>query len=195
MNESMSKIYDMFKAYDRLKFRQFLKKSYTVYNPSVQAGNFISNFVFGFASGIEPVTFSSNMPRAIQEIKREGIVFQELLKAGIINSDTLSSDLLPLMSKKPKGERNIILEGLNRLDRTTTAAYGGADNLAKVNAYMIYRDQGLTNDQAIQKVYEGFQNYATVGKFWDVLSKKQLVGNVFVKFQADLLRIMKNGAL
>jgi hypothetical protein len=195
LNETLNKFYDLSKAYDKLPFRQFLKKSYTVFNPVVQLGNFISNFTFAFASGIDPVTFTSNMPKAYKALKSEGSEFQTLLRAGILGSDTIVHDLIPIKAKAgvlPKNQ-NVVMRGLRAVDETMTEVYQLSDDLAKMNAYITFKEQGFTQQEAIQKVYEGFQNYATVGKMWDAASKTPFVGPAFIKFQADLLRIIKNG--
>lgn len=192
----LNKGYDFAKAYDKLSFRQFLKKSYTVFNPVVQLGNFISNFTFAFSAGIDPVTFATNLPKAFKALKSEGTEFQTLLRAGILNSDTIVHDLLPIKAKMgvlPK-DQNIFMKALGKIDEKATEAYQMSDDMAKMNAYLIFREQGFTQAQAIQKVYEGFQNYATVGKMWDAASKVPFIGPAFIKFQADLLRIIKNGA-
>ena len=191
----LNKGYDFIKAYDKLAFRQFLKKSYTVFNPVVQLGNFISNFTFAFASGIDPVTFATNIPKAYKALKSEGAEFQTLLRAGILQSDTVVHDLIPLKAKAgvlPK-DQNIFMKAVRKVDEKATEAYQMSDDLAKMNAYITFREQGFSQAQAIQKVYEGFQNYATVGKMWDAASKVPFVGPAFIKFQADLLRIIKNG--
>lgn len=195
LNGLLNKGYDFIKGYDKLAFRQFLKKSYTVFNPVVQLGNFISNFTFAFASGIDPVTFATNIPKAYKALKSEGSEFQTLLRAGILQSDTVVHDLIPIKAKNgilPK-DQNIFMKAVRKVDEKATEAYQMSDDLAKMNAYITFKEQGFTQAQAIQKVYEGFQNYATVGKMWDAASKVPFVGPAFIKFQADLLRIIKNG--
>lgn len=197
INETMNKFYDWSKAYDRFGFRQFLKKSYTVYNPVVQLGNFVSNFTFAFAAGVDPVTFATGLPNAYKSLKSENADYQTLLKAGILGTDIVTADLLPLQSKQGKSETkpNIAMKAWNWFDENTSKVYGMSDEIAKMNAFLIFKDQGFTEQEAIQKVYEGFQNYATVGKMWDATAKTPLIGNPFIKFQADLFRILKNGAL
>src|ERR1035437_4546673 len=74
-------------------------------------------------------------------------------------------------------------------------AYAGADNLAKISAYQAYRRQGMSHEASVRRAYDAFQNYATVGKTWDVTSKIPLIGPTFVKFQADLQRILVNNLL
>jgi len=84
---------------------------------------------------------------------------------------------------------------VGKVDEKVSEAYGATDDVAKTAAYLSLREYGYTEQEAIKRVYEGFQNYATVGKIWDMASKTPVVGNAFIKFQADLQRILKNAAL
>lgn len=195
MNETLNKMYDLFKAYDRVGARQFLKKSYTVFNPVVQLGNFISNFTFAFSAGIDPITFAAGMPKAYKALVKQGKDYETLLSNGILGNDIVTADLMPLKAKEgaTPESKNLIVKAWNWFDEKTTKAYGMSDEIAKMTAYLTFKEQGFTEKQAIQKTYEGFQNYATVGKMWDTFSKAPVIGNPFLKFQADLQRIIKNG--
>ena len=198
-NEVVNTFYTAAKMYDRTKFRQFMKKYHTVYSPFVQIGNMSGNYMFAFISGIDPITFSANIPKAISEIKNRGEIYKILLKEGYLGSAGITEDMLPLIKKDTKiltaTEKTQV--GLKKIfgafDEKATDLYGGADNVAKMAAYMVYLEQGLSESQAKLKVYDSFQNYGTVGKNWDFASKIPVFGNPYVKFQADLQRIIKNG--
>ena len=198
-NEVVNTFYSAAKVYDRTKFRQFMKKFHTVYSPFVQIGNMSGNYMFAFISGIDPVTFSANIPKAISEIKNRGEIYKTLLREGYLGSAGITEDMLPLIEKDTKilSATEKTQKGLKNVfrgfDEKATDLYGGADNVAKISAYMVYREQGLSERQAKQKVYDSFQNYGTVGKNWDFASKIPVFGNPYIKFQADLQRIIKNG--
>lgn len=199
-SDALNLVYNAFKAYDRTTLRQLAKKSHTVWDPGVQLGNFTSNFVFAFMGGLDPITYGGNLRKASKEIKSKGATYDLLVKNGIIGSDVISGDMLPLteaiqtaqqQAKKP----NPFMKVLGKVDDFTMKLYEGTDNNAKVAAYMGFREYGYTEAEAIQRVYDSFQNYSTVGKIWDAASKTPVFGNAYVKFQADLQRILKNAAL
>lgn len=201
-NELFNAVYDVTKLYDRNTLRQFFKKYHTVFSPVVQLGNATSNFVFAFSNGIDPVTFASNISTAVKELKNEGEVYELLLKRGILGTGIISSDLVPLVKSTKsafedanKSVTKKVVGALGKLDKAASDLYGATDDVAKVSAYLSLREYGYSEEEAIKRVYEGFQNYATVGKIWDMASKTPFIGNAFVKFQADLQRILKNAAL
>lgn len=191
-------MYNAFKVYDKFTLRQLVKKYHTVWQPGVQLGNFTSNFVFAFMGGLDPITYASNLSKAAKEIKNQGETYDLLVKNGIIGSDVLSSDLLPLtpaIQAAQAQQPTILKKMLGKVDDFAMKLYEGTDNNAKVAAYMGFREYGYSEQEAIKRVYESFQNYATVGKLWDAASKTPVFGNAYVKFQADLQRILKNAAL
>ena len=201
MNDSMNKMYDWFKAYDKIKPRQFLKKFHTVYSPGVQLGNRFSNIPFAISTGVGPIVYLKNYPKAMKINKEKGAggVYEILVKSGILGSDVITRDQQPLFgdSKKVAEEvdkhNNIARKLAKAADEYATSKYQSGDDLAKITAYIsLTEDYGFEQKEALIMVYEGFQNYATVGKIWDVASKTPLIGPVYVKFQADLQRLVKN---
>jgi len=201
MNEFMNTLYNGIKMYDKLKPRQFLKKYHTVLNPGVQIGNRFSNIPFAISTGVGPITYARNYPKAmkINKEKASGGVYDILLKSGILGSDVITRDQTPLVgeSKKRAEEVNKYREVVNKISKSVddyaTSKYQSGDDLAKITAYIsLTEDYGFEQEEAINMVYEGFQNYATVGKIWDIASKTPIIGPVYVKFQADLQRLVKN---
>src|SRR3990167_8536837 len=95
-NQIVDLLYDASKVYDRNQIKQFLKKWYTVFSPTVQLGNNSSNFVFAFLSGIDPATMISKYPKAFKELREKGDIYKLLLKNGILGSDVITGDLRPL---------------------------------------------------------------------------------------------------
>lgn len=198
-NKLADLLYDVNKLYDRNQIRQFYKKYHTVFSPTVQVGNLSSNFVFAFLSGIDPVTMASNFPKAYKELKEKGSVYEQLAKNGILGSDVATGDLLPLTKQTKEAMQNTdkakgMLQVLGKVDEKVTKLYKGTDDISKTAAFLSLKEYGYTDEQSMQRVYEGFQNYATVGKIWDFASKTPVIGNAFIKFKADLMRILKNAA-
>lgn len=208
-NKALEHLYAAFKGYDKNIARQVLKKSKTVYNPLVQLGNFLSNYSFSFWTGVDPLTFTKNMPRAGKEIKDQGRYYFDLLESGVLGTDLTIGDLKPVLDP---GNPNAMLgktqnaikaaisgtkvgEVLVKFDDFASKLYSKTDDLSKMSAYISLReDYGYSKDEAIQAVYEGFQNYSTVGKAFDLAAKTPVVGNPYIKFKADLARIIKNAA-
>jgi hypothetical protein len=188
-NALVNTTYDAVKMLDRTKLNQFYKKYRTVYNPFVQTGNITGNVFFATINGINPFMFIKGMYDNRNISKRNPALYESLLKAGYIGPVAMTGELKPLDILNPEQG------AFGKFDEFATKAYVGADNLAKISAYQIYRRQGLTHEQAIRRGYDAFQNYATVGKTWDIASKIPLFGPTFVKFQADLQRILVNNML
>jgi len=207
MNKFTQDAFNLFRKYDRNVIRQFLKKSVTVFNPVVQLGNFMANVSFAFNAGVDPVSFIGNIPKAIKEIREKGPIYQQAVKEGLIKTDLLTSDMTPLKpsTKGPLGFFGRIAEAINEktkigdaiswLDQKAQDVYSGTDDVSKLSAYLTLKDTyGRSDKDATEAVYEGFQNYATVGKAFDFASKTPVIGNPFIKFKADLGRIIKNAS-
>ena len=188
-NAITNSAYDFIKMFDRSKVNQFYKKYRTVYNPFVQTGNVTGNVFFASINGINPFAFTKAMVENRNLHKTDPVLYDRLLKSGLIGDVAMTGEMKPRDILNPK------TGVLGKADVLATKAYVGADNLAKVSAYQIYRRQGLTHEQAVRRAYDSFQNYATVGKTWDFTSKIPLIGPTFVKFQADLQRILVNNML
>lgn len=207
-NDMMDKAYSAFRGYDKNIARQMLKRSHTVWNPVVQLGNLLSNFSFAYWAGIDPFTFAKNKVKAIKEVKKQGQHYSELVENGIIDTDVLSRDLQSVLQK---GNPNALLgASQNRLrqalantkvgkffekfDEIATNVYKKTDDTSKMAAYLSLRnDYGYSKEEALQRVFESFQNYSTVGKMYDFAAKTPFIGNPYIKFKADLMRIIKNG--
>ena len=216
-NKAIDVLYDRAKAYDRLLLRQVLKKSHTVWNPVVQTGNLLSNFAFAFVTGANPVQVASNLARARKAIKTQNEVYLILVKNGLIGSNVATNDQVTLtetgtpiydaLAKLMSNKSNIdskskakaiwqkVTSPLVKADNFATNTYGASDDIMKIATYMSLKDAGYSESEAIEKVFDGLQNYATVGKIWDASSKTPVIGNAYVKFQADLMRITKNAII
>ncbi len=181
--------YDAIKMFDRSKLNQFYKKYRTVYNPFVQTGNVTGNVFFASINGINPAEFIKGMVDSRNLHKKNPALYNTLLKSGLIGDVAMTGEMKPI--DLLQGKKSL----LGKADELATNMYTGADNLAKMSAYQIFRKRGFSHEEAVRRTYDAFQNYATVGKTWDVASKIPLIGPTFVKFQADLQRILTNSLL
>jgi hypothetical protein len=194
-NYIADRVYSAIKYYDKTQARQFVKKYHTVWSPAVQFGNLMSNNAFAFAAGLNVAQFWYQGPRALKDIRNKSGDYLVLLENGIIGTNVLTSDISLPKSKQDElqvGAYKKTKDYLKKLDKKAQEVYAGADDLSKLAAYKALKAAGYTQDQAIQRVFEGFQNYASVGKIWDFAAKTPVWGNAYIKFQADLQRIIKN---
>lgn len=203
--KGMDKFYDLAKAYDRWAPRQLQKKVLTVGNPVTHLGNVVSNVVFSTLIGVNPLTFTKNaawvkLPKYQAKVKqyadylrREGIVGSDITRADMGQKLKSIEDLKTAKtSQKTLGEK--VMSVGKAIETKVTEAYSGADDVAKIAAFKSLLDQGKSLEQATKLVRDGFQNYSMVGKYYDVWAKTPIIGAPFVKFQGDLLRIVKNMA-
>lgn len=196
-NESLQKVYDVFRAYDRLPIRQLQKKLMTVFNPTTNVGNIVSDQVFGWGAGVDPLTLNKNL----YQVKKKPELYKQLsdylMSKGIVGTDITRTDFVDKLSSiddlatqvsKPQSK-------IKTISNKVQSFYGGTDDAYKVAAFKSLLDKGFTLEEATRKVADGFQNYANVGKFYDTWAKTPLVGSPFIKFQGDLMRIVKNAAV
>mgnify|MGYP006300697767 FL=1 len=106
-----------------------------------------------------------NAGPAYKQVQGKGEAYLELVQTGILGTDFASSELLPL-SKEAKRRRSVLekTEGtlkertlsyagrlLGKADQLLMDSYSGADEIAKVSAYLsLTQDYGLPKDKAIQ---------------------------------------------
>jgi len=188
-NDFMQLAYDLTKAYDGLPPRQFMKELLTVFNPQVQIGNITSNAVFSWLGGVDLPTYLSKAKEAYGEIKNRGQVYRDLQNEGLIGVDFVSTDLKPMQPQIGGQPEN----AFRKVERGVREFYQGVDDAAKIQLYLSLKDMGYTHREAVQTVFESLQNYQNTGRIWDLASKTPIVGNAFIKFTPEMLRLLKNG--
>jgi len=190
-NSFLDGAYQALNIYNQSLYKQFMKRFHTVYSPLVQVGNFVSNLAFATAAGVNIMQLGMNIGPAFKDLKNKTGDFEAVMQEGIIGSNVLEKDLQ--LSKEAKnqlssGGQSKILQ----LDAFARRAYSASDNAMKLAAYKSLKQAGYNHEESVQRVYEGFQNYASVGKIWDIFSKFPVWGSDYIKFQGDLNRIVKN---
>jgi hypothetical protein len=189
-NKLLELAYDANKAYDGFAPRQFMKELLTVGNPQVQLGNFTSNVVFSWLGGVDTPTFLSKLPEAISEINNKGDAYNFLVKEGLIGTDFVSSDLKPMETLLGSDKNRSTAAKIRGKAR---GLYSGADDAAKVQMYLALKDSGYSDAEAARNIFEALQNYQNTGRVWDFAAKTPIIGNSFVKFTPEMLRMIKNG--
>lgn len=182
---------DLITAYDSLGIRRAKKELLTVFNPAVRAGNQLSNrAVFANMNGINPIQFQKNYLEAGKQIKSKGQYYREAVEQGLTGIDVTQADFHARVAQYAD-DPNMAQKALD----WTKRSYSAADDKARVAAYITWRKRGLSAEEAGRKVQRGFQDYKSVGFFYDMAAKTPLIGNAFVRFAGDAIRIAKNSAL
>lgn len=192
-NAMVSAFNDVITAYDRLGIRQAKKALLTVFNPAVRLGNQVTNRgIFSQLAGINPVQFNMAMAAAKNEIAAGGQLYREAVQHGLTGIDVTQADFFAKrIADSAEGDKGIFKKAID----WTKNSYSGADDQARIAAYMVKRQQGYTAEEAARQVQRGFQDYKSVGFFYDMAAKTPVIGNAFVRFAADSVRIAKNAAI
>lgn len=176
-------------AYDRFGPRRARKALVTVYNPGVRLGNRTFNYLTSSLNGINPITFTKNWKRADSFMKKKTSEYVEAAEQGIFGSNIIDKELYRADPLKSGG--NIVSKGHN----IAKESYGAVDDKAKLAAYTTFRERGLSPQEAAQRTNRFSQNYDMVGHFFDQGAKTPLVGNAFVRFSSELMRVAANTAI
>lgn len=192
-NDISQQAYDLISWYDRNPIRRGYKKLFTIFNPAVRLGNKTSNYVFAWMNGINPATYKKNLSFAKQEFEGSGELYRRMLKDGLVGTDVTKADITRMAQELKVGVDDPSI--LKQIDDSLTSGYGKTDDMAKISAMKTFLDRGYEYDEAARRVMNGFQNYRTVGWLYDVGAKIPVLGNPFIRFKADLGRILKNGVL
>jgi hypothetical protein len=190
-NNVIGAIDDLFTRYDRLAPRQAKKAILTVFNPAVRLGNQVSNrVIFSNLSGINPVQFNAEYAQVNNMIKSKSPVYLEAVRRGLFGTDITNKELT-MRLLNATGDDNIARRGATWVKKS----YSEADDKAKLTAFSIWLKRGYSPEQAASMVQRGFQDYSSVGFFYDLAAKTPIIGNAFVRFAADSIRIAKNAAI
>lgn len=182
---------DVLNAYDSLKIRRAKKQLLTVFNPAVRLGNRISNqLVFANMNGINPVQFNK-VYYQVDKMQKEGHqLYREAVEQGLTGTDITQADFVRRISDYVE-DKNIA----QRAIEWSQKSYSGADDKARIAAYTIHRSRGYSPAEAAAMTQRGFQDYKSVGFFYDMAAKTPVIGNAFVRFAGDAIRIAKNAAV
>ena len=191
-NAMVSAFNDLITAYDRLGIRQAKKQLLTVFNPAVRLGNQVTNRgIFSQLSGVNPLQFNAVYTQVGQMIKANHLLYREAVEQGLTGIDITQADFYANRILNSTGDKNMAKKALEFFQK----GYSGADDKARITAYVIKRNQGYDPVEAARQVQRGFQDYKSVGFFYDMAAKTPVIGNAFVRFASDSVRIAKNAAI
>ena len=194
-NQGVQNLYDAFRSYDRLPIRQLQKKLLTVFNPTTNVGNIVSDQVFGWVTGVNPLTLNKNVIKLKTNPSEYKQINDYLMKKGITGTDITRTDFVNKLGSIDDLANGVKPGKIKLATDKIQSFYGGTDDVYKAAAFKSLLDKGFSLEEATRKVADGFQNYANVGKFYDLAAKTPIIGKPFIKFQGDLMRIIKNGAV
>ena len=182
---------DLITAYDNLGIRKAKKELLTVFNPAVRVGNQFSNrVVFANMNGINPIQFEQNYLEAGKQISEKGQLYREAIEQGLTGIDVTQADFAERIAQYADDPNMAI-----RAIEWTKKSYSAADDKARIAAYITHRKRGYSPDEAASLTQRGFQDYKSVGFFYDAMAKTPFIGNAFVRFAGDAIRIAKNAAV
>jgi len=192
-NDIGQKAYDVLNWYDRNPVRKAQKSLKTVFNPAVRLGNKTGNYVFAWLNGINPVTFSKNKSWAELAIKNNDPLYRYAIKNGIMGTDVTKADIAKISAELKRGvtDKNII----QKIDSVAKESYGRVDDTSKLAALKTWIDRGFSEEEALNRTMRGFQDYNMVGMLYDIGAKIPVLGNPFVRFSSESIRIAKNAVI
>lgn len=192
-NDVGQKAYDVLNWYDRNPIRRTQKMLKTVFNPAVRLGNKTGNYVFAWLNGINPVSFAKNTNWANGAIKRNDPLYRYAMQNGLIGTDVTKADIARVsaeLSREIK-EPGLLKKAIQELQNS----YGRVDDASKLASLKTWIDRGVDPAEAINRTRRGFQDYNMVGFLYDLGAKLPILGNPFVRFASESVRIAKNAAV
>lgn len=188
-NAFVSALNDVFTVYDHWNVRQAKKALLTVFNPAVRVGNQASNrMIFSTLGGINPASFNVKMAQVPKMIEQNHQLYREAVSEGLIGLDVTQADFFAKQMANVTDDAGLAKKFMAHMQKS----YSGADDQAKIAAYSIYRERGYPVEEAAKMTQRQFQDYKSVGFFYDLASKTPIIGNAFVRFAGDAARIAKN---
>ena len=190
-NAALNAYNDLITAYDSLKIRQGKKQLLTVFNPAVRLGNQLSNRVaFSTLNGHNPLEFNAMMQKTKGMIKNQDPLYKEAVKEGIIGTDITQAEFTKNLAQYID-DPNV----LKKANNWVKSSYSQADDRARLSSYALHRKQGYSPNDAARLTQRGFQDYKSVGFFFDMAAKTPVIGNAFVRFSGDANRIIANSLI
>lgn len=193
-NSFMSALDDAFTVYDRWGIRQGKKALLTVFNPAVRVGNQLSNRIwFAQLGGINPVQFNAKYYQVGKYIDSNHQLYREAVQNGLTGIDITQAEFFARRMARSfgEGDKGNVKKAIEWFQKS----YSAADDKARIASYIIRREQGYGVEEATRLTQRQFQDYNSVGFFYDFAAKTPVFGNAFTRFVGDSVRIAANTAL
>ncbi|MBK8127320.1 MAG: hypothetical protein IPK56_11670 [Elusimicrobia bacterium] len=164
--------------------------------------NFIGNTMFSVLAG-NTITNPANIPyywKALRVIMgKEGKyrgTWKELVRARVADTQFWGSEMPKLMAEMisdPVSWPDKIMNTVKWPVEKLGELYNNEDLIYRVSAFLKYRDNGMTVNQAAQEVDKWFTNYARLPKAVKTARRIGVFGP-FLSFKANTARILINAA-
>ncbi|MBK9058103.1 MAG: hypothetical protein IPL82_09835 [Elusimicrobia bacterium] len=164
--------------------------------------NFIGNTMFSVLAG-NTITNPANIPyywKALRVIMgKEGKyrgTWKELVRARVADTQFWGSEMPKLMAEMisdPVSWPDKIMNTVKWPVEKLGELYNNEDLIYRVSAFLKYRDNGMTINQAAQEVDKWFTNYARLPKAVKTARRIGVFGP-FLSFKANTARILINAA-
>jgi len=176
--------------YDQWGVRRARKMILTIFNPAVRLGNQIGNRIFAIMGGHNPIEYEAVRIAAKEMVAARSPEYLGAVKRGIIGTDVLMGDFQKLLTESGADE-NFIKDFIKWAARS----YSSADDTSRFASYLLNIKKGYSPDDAARMTQRAFQDYKAVGFFYDLAAKTPIIGNPFVRFAGDMVRIIKNSTI
>ena len=198
-SQYMSTINDFATKYDNMFLRQLTKKLKTVGSPLTRAANVISGFSFAMLGGVDPINLLVKKPDARRSLDSYDSWAQELTKAGLLGGQLSGLDIKKAgkesqglgVIKSVLGDK--AAKTYETVDQLASDTYGKVDDITKIAYYRtLVENYGVSKEEAIKATAKQMQNYNTVTNAFKLAAKLPFIGNAFIKFKPDSMRILYN---
>lgn len=199
VSQYMSTINDIATKYDNMFLRQLTKKLKTVGSPLTRAANVISGFSFAMLGGVDPINLFVKKPDARRSLDSYDSWAQELTKAGLLGGQLSGLDIKKAgkesqglgVIKSVLGDK--AAKAYETVDQLASDTYGKVDDITKIAYYRtLVENYGVSKEEAIKATAKQMQNYNTVTNAFKLAAKLPFIGNAFIKFKPDSMRILYN---
>lgn len=178
------------------------KWSKTVASLPSHPRNFLGNTMFSILAG-NTITNPANIPyywKALRVIMgKEGKyrgTWKEIVRARVADTQFWGSEMPKMMAEMisdPVSWPDKIMNTVKWPVEKLGELYNNEDLIYRVSAFLKYRDNGMTVNQAAQEVDKWFTNYARLPKAVKTARQIGLFGP-FISFKANTARILINAA-
>lgn len=178
------------------------KATKTVYSVPGYPRNFMGNFAFAQLAG-NSITNPANIPyysKAAQIMAtKEGKsreTWKELVRNKVVGQQYYGSEMPRLMNEFLEDPASFSEEVGRKIGRGMDFfgnLYNSMDVIFRVSSYLKYKDQGLNETEAANKVNRYFTDYENIPRAGQFMRKYAVLGPFF-SFKAETMRIFKNAA-
>ena len=171
------------------------KASKTVYNPATHGRNVMGNMIFSYLAG----NFVGNPANAryyyagLKSLIDQDADYEEMIKMGIVGTEYYGAELKgledELIKTKNFGMIDQIIARTWGKRKYAHKLYTGEDQLFKAALYFKLKAKGVSEAKISEQVNAFYPNYTRTSKFTRFMSKFPFIGQPFLSFTDQAIRI------